>query len=1055
MYDLGKGHSIQKDQVEEPSVAKIVNDCREAQKKKISENIVDKFPEGSICRGIMAQQDLVHPQIQRGLEHDMEYFAPREGLDAKQFEGFNHMRSLFSKSCLNREVKWRHPSKRRAFHALQCADCFKCVQPSQEGSQDLLKNFRRKLTKKAVLVDSYLSVSLGKIPFSSDEGKEAVCSLTKTNGFRLSAKGKALQLLFKNLNDFTKSSNTMKRAEDYDKWFDVTFRKFYKDHGNRFRKSIIYDVLVNGMNRMQGKSETAVGPKIMNLYCAIASKDPATARLISANFHGPAWRNIRKAMKNVDEVTGSHILSRTSEEAANLLCDYYRTTFDKNDVVGFSVSIDASKVASVVQPNTRYGHIIGGAVDDSDGGYANNHYIPIPENDDLSDAIMLEFAEKKRKMASEVKLATVCFQWTKDGKLPFFQLMARPQTKNENSKFNYTVLKCLELAELLLRKEGYKTSFVCSANDGVSCDSRFVLQTLTEFLQGNRSSSAHTDTNHNVKNWRYQLIGIGLGFKTIGVFLIDPGLLKCTDISNTLWRVKDFASDLLVLRLASSTTVEKVLKLKCQEPQSQIILSLSLFFMRVHLCAVNCKGTLTAKERVTMLWSSLLVCLHVDGVSITTKRNWVTECISMVFMMMRFDVMSPHRLTSEPSEHSFAIMRGICREFTMNDFISLVQKQVRFWKSITNGQLVTMRSTETSGYTATMTSQATKKGVKVHAGHVEIETSLQMIEAQVGISDNFNVANHIWVELREVLNKSSNLTRTFLQNVCKVQEMHPLMSEFGQEDTPVTVLDRLTRCMKEGDKMFKKEGVDAAVDAEEGNTNLDEESVPSAPEFHDDGGMCDTLLKDILDAAEKNKKSSTDPASCVPIPDEDIIDEEVHEADSRVFTSFAKVLTSDWNVFLSTPGIILDSMDLMDMGKRDKGAISNVQKYKSLNGRWFGAKKQNEEKEVQTIERGSIVSLEENGEKWFVVRAVFRESGNKWYMSTVVDNPSWPIDPVKGKNYRLIMSMVKINPDEDSGGNRIELKNYGDLEDGVNVHASFKCVKDLTTVKRNLLKINI
>ena len=123
------------------------------------------------------------------------------------------------------------------------------------------------------------------------------------------------------------------------------------------------------------------------------------------------------------------------------------------------------------------------------------------------------------------------------------------------------------------------------------------------------------------------------------------------------------------------------------------------------------------------------------------------------------------------------------------------------------------------------------------------------------------------------------------------------------------------------------------------------------------------------------------------------------DADSRVFTSFAKVLTSDWNVFLSTPDIILDSMDLMGMGKRDKGAISNVQKYKSLNGRWFGAKKQNEEKEAQTFESGSIVSLEENGEKWFVVRAVFRESGNKWYMSTVVDNPSWPIDPVKGKKY--------------------------------------------------------
>ena len=76
-------------------------------------------------------------------------------------------------------------------------------------------------------------------------------------------------------------------------------------------------------------------------------------------------------------------------------------------------------------------------------------------------------------------------------------------------------------------------------------------------------------------------------------------------------------------------------------------------------------------------------------------------------------------------------------------------------------------------------------------------------------------------------------------------------------------------------------------------------------------------------------------------------------------------------------------------------------------------------------------------------------------MHLVVDNPSWPTDPLKAKNYRLIMSMVKIKLVEDSGVYQIELKDYGDLEDGVNVRASFEWVKDLRTVKRNLLKINI
>ena len=63
-----------------------------------------------------------------------------------------------------------------------------------------------------------------------------------------------------------------------------------------------------------------------------------------------------------------------------------------------------------------------------------------------------------------------------------------------------------------------------------------------------------------------------------------------------------------------------------------------------------------------------------------------------------------------------------------------------------------------------------------------------------------------------------------------------------------------------------------------------------------------------------------------------------YEADSRVFSSFVKVLTSDWDIFLSNPGIILESMDHMDMGKRDKGATSNIQKCKSLKERWFGVK---------------------------------------------------------------------------------------------------------------------
>ena len=157
----------------------------------------------------------------------------------------------------------------------------------------------------------------------------------------------------------------------------------------------------------------------------------------------------------------------------------------------------------------------------------------------------------------------------------------------------------------------------------------------------------NTDTNHNVKKSHFQLIIGGNVVEIIGVYLIDPGLLKVAEIRSRLWTVKDFASNLLILQRTSAATFPSVLQVHCSDPKSQNILSLTLFFMWMHLFSMNCKEKLNAKERVMMLWSSLMFLLHVDGVHIITKRNWLLECNSMVFVMMRNDVTAPHWLTSE------------------------------------------------------------------------------------------------------------------------------------------------------------------------------------------------------------------------------------------------------------------------------------------------------------------------------------------------------------------------------------------------------------------------
>jgi len=185
-----------------------------------------------------------------------------------------------------------------------------------------------------------------------------------------------------------------------------------------------------------------------------------------------------------------------------------------------------------------------------------------------------------------------------------------------------------------------------------------------------------------------------------------------------------------------------------------------------------------------------------------------------------------------------------------------------------------------------------------------------------------------------------------------------------------------------------------------------------------------------------------------------LIDEEVHEVDRKVYESFAKVLTSGWTNFLDNPGIIVVAMNTMHMGKREKGAISNEQKYKSLTGRWFGVKQEKLVEKVQVIERGSIVSFDESREMWFIVTALFRESGSKWYMAALGDDPSWPIDTSKAKTYRLEVSAVQIKMEE-NGTKLVQMKDYETLVDGSNVHESFKLIKDITTIKRHLFKVDI
>ena len=113
----------------------------------------------------------------------------------------------------------------------------------------------------------------------------------------------------------------------------------------------------------------------------------------------------------------------------------------------------------------------------------------------------------------------------------------------------------------------------------------------------------------------------------------------------------------MVLQLFLADTVSNFFYLKGpQDKRSLAVTLLNIFLHRAHLAAVNMKDVIDPEHRVTMLWSAFIWSLHIDGMSITTKRNLCSECISMAFMMMLNEVGDPHLVTTEPSEHSNAIL---------------------------------------------------------------------------------------------------------------------------------------------------------------------------------------------------------------------------------------------------------------------------------------------------------------------------------------------------------------------------------------------------------------
>ena len=126
-------------------------------------------------------------------------------------------------------------------------------------------------------------------------------------------------------------------------------------------------------------------------------------------------------------------------------------------------------------------------------------------------------------------------------------------------------------------------------------------------MNGTINSVVMTDCNHVVKNLRSQLV-LGTSIVSGGDAIFDVVILQLAGVSQDLYRGIDYASDVLVLQLCSSNTINKLLNLLVTSSEDPLIMSfmaMTLYFLRAFICAYN-SVDLNCEARVTIFWSLLM-----------------------------------------------------------------------------------------------------------------------------------------------------------------------------------------------------------------------------------------------------------------------------------------------------------------------------------------------------------------------------------------------------------------------------------------------------------------
>lgn len=142
------------------------------------------------------------------------------------------------------------------------------------------------------------------------------------------------------------------------------------------------------------------------------------------------------------------------------------------------------------------------------------------------------------------------------------------------------------------------------STDGVACDVENNLNMNLEYLYGERNTNALTDNKHNNKNARGQMV-TGSSPSSLGSYVLDPWHLKQAGVTRELYVIQDWASDVIVSRLCSASTIQRLLSTDFQDVGNLAVLVANLTFIRLRNYSVNARD-LNWKDRCMYQWCTLL-----------------------------------------------------------------------------------------------------------------------------------------------------------------------------------------------------------------------------------------------------------------------------------------------------------------------------------------------------------------------------------------------------------------------------------------------------------------